>query len=53
MIRGVGDPLVALYARCYLCRVGMTLTKEMDYIKENINDYLAVYHTVNYQNVLF
>jgi hypothetical protein len=22
MMRGIGDPLVAIYARCYICRVG-------------------------------
>lgn len=46
IIRGIGDPLVAAYARCYLCRVGMTVTSDRDYIKRNLNDFLFVYHTV-------
>lgn len=46
IIRGIGDPLVAAYARCYLCRVGMTVTSDRSYIKGNLNDFLFVYHTV-------
>lgn len=47
MIRGVGDPLIAAYVRCYLCRVAPTVTKETKYLEENFNDFLFVYHTVN------
>lgn len=47
MIRGIGDPLVATYARCYLCRVGLTVSTSIEYIKENLNDFLFVYHTVS------
>lgn len=43
--RGIGDPLVAAYARCYLCRVGMTLSSDYQYLLENVNDLLMVYHT--------
>uniref|UniRef100_A0A8W7Q563 VPS35 endosomal protein-sorting factor-like n=1 Tax=Anopheles coluzzii TaxID=1518534 RepID=A0A8W7Q563_ANOCL len=46
MIRGIGDPLVAIYARCYLCRVGMSLTLDRTYISENLDDILMIYHTI-------
>lgn len=46
IIRGIGDPLVAAYARCYLCRVGLTVTSNNDFIVENLKDFLFVYHTV-------
>lgn len=48
MIRGIGDPLVATYARCYLVRVGLTVSAEKNYIKENFNDFLSVYHAVRH-----
>lgn len=47
MIRGIGDPLIAAYARCYLCRVGPTVTKDSKYLELNLDDFLFVYHTVS------
>lgn len=45
MIRGIGDPLVAVYAHCYLCRVGVAVTTgDREYIKENFYDFLASYN---------
>ncbi|KAB0804643.1 hypothetical protein PPYR_01613 [Photinus pyralis] len=47
MIRGIGNPLVAVYARCYLCRVGITITAtEKDYLNENFYDFLDSYSQV-------
>ena len=41
MIRGIGDPLVAVYTRAYLCRVCIQLAPEYrDCLLENFNDFL-------------
>lgn len=45
--RGIGDPLVAAYARCYLCRIGMTVSDDKVYLSQNFDDMLSVYHTVS------
>lgn len=45
-IRGIGDPLISAYARCYLCRVGPTVSKDSKYLEENLDDLLFIYHTI-------
>lgn len=48
MIRGIGNPLVAIYARCYLCRVGILIsTSPEDYLKENFLEILNIYNEVD------
>ncbi|XP_076626675.1 VPS35 endosomal protein-sorting factor-like isoform X2 [Colletes latitarsis] len=45
MIRGIGNPLIAIYARCYLCRVGLALnrTSDFEFVRENFHDFLSTY----------
>ncbi|KAG8173555.1 hypothetical protein JTE90_003498, partial [Oedothorax gibbosus] len=56
MIRGIGDPLVAAYARCYLCRVGMSVAPEAhEHLRDNFWDFLTMYNqeTLSKQNLDF
>ena len=47
MVRGIGDPLVAGYARAYLCRVGMSIAPESRmHLLPNFTDYLSTYSQV-------
>lgn len=41
MTRGVGDPLIAAYARLFLCRMGIRIAPTLtQYISESIEDFL-------------
>lgn len=51
MIRGIGDPLIAAYARCYLMRIGIGVSSSREYMKEGFIDFLATYHTVRIKKI--
>jgi hypothetical protein len=47
MISGIGNPIVAVYARCYLCRVGRGVSnriKNKQYLLQNFHRFLNSYH---------
>ena len=44
MMRGIGDPLVAAYARCYLCRVGVLVAPDIrSHLHSNFSDFMHTY----------
>lgn len=52
MVRGIGNPLVAWYARCYLCRIGVLTNLSVNYFEESFKDILLTYRQVNYLIIL-
>lgn len=45
-LRGIADPLVSTYVRCYLVRVGVPVTPSKEYIRDNFNDLFIMYPQV-------
>jgi hypothetical protein len=52
MVRGIGNPLVALYARCYLCRIYVSTNLTVNYFEESFKDILLTYKQVKYPDLL-
>ncbi|CAG2109601.1 unnamed protein product [Medioppia subpectinata] len=51
MIRGIGDPLVGVYARAYLCRITVQIAPKSKHIfQNNFNDFL---HSLNQLSITF
>lgn len=52
MIRGVGDPLVAVYARCYLCRVAAVLDKNQRvHLMPTYLDFLTTFSQIRSERI--
>ncbi|XP_013393417.1 UPF0505 protein C16orf62 homolog [Lingula anatina] len=52
MTRGMGDPLVGIYARCYLSRVGIAVAPNIrDHLMPCFNDFLACYSQLQSDHV--
>lgn len=48
MCRGIGDPLVAIYARCYLCNVGISLDPTFkEHLWRCFNDTMTLFDVIN------
>lgn len=51
MTQGIGNPLVAVYARCYLCRVGINVSPKNDscnFLLNNFTGFLDSYQHVSF-----
>lgn len=52
MIRGIGDPLVAIYARCYLCRVGVMVAPHLrSHVMANFRDFMMTFKQLSSDTV--
>jgi hypothetical protein len=48
MTAGIGDPLVATYANCYICRVGVSIDLAIkEYQMLSLDNLLFVFRQVN------
>ncbi|KZC14928.1 UPF0505 protein C16orf62 like protein, partial [Dufourea novaeangliae] len=55
MIRGIGNPLIAVYARCYLCRVGLALNKTSLLLNSILTAFKPAYiaaHAMDFVNLV-